>query len=202
MNATLHPPSERLGRCLWAERATHQSGSASLGPEADSLLSGMFLAEAAVRVLNYATVAPNRYTGGMSPGAEANPIFHLSFPVNDLDEAIAFYSTLGGIVGRREAAWADIALFGAQVTLQHVPEDVLDPMPRSRHFGATLPWQDWEQLVRRITGFVEGPRIDYSGTNREQAKAMIADPSGNLIELKAYRHPTAVLGPAASGLHG
>jgi extradiol dioxygenase family protein len=133
----------------------------------------------------------------MTPEAKAAPIFHLSFPVNDLDEAIAFYSTLGGMVGRRERGWADVALFGAQLTLQHVPEDVLQPMPRSRHFGATLSWQDWEHLVARLAGFVEGPRIDFSGTEREQAKAMVADPSGNLIELKAYRQPAAVLGQLA-----
>ena len=125
-------------------------------------------------------------------------IFHLSFPVDDLDEAIAFYSGLGGVVGRRETDWADVALFGAQLTLQQVPEDVLRPMPRSRHFGATLPWLDWERLVARLGGFVEGPRIDHEGTDREQAKAMVADPSGNLIELKAYRQPAAVLGALAA----
>ncbi len=134
----------------------------------------------------------------MTARTEATPIFHLSFPVHQLDEAIAFYSTLGGVVGRRETAWADVALFGAQVTLQHVPEDVLQPMPRSRHFGATLPWEEWEHLVGRLTGFVEGPRIDYPGTKSEQAKAMVADPSGNLIELKAYRQPAAVLGQLAT----
>lgn len=123
------------------------------------------------------------------------PIFHLSFPVTDLDAAIEFYSeTLGGTVGRRDDAWADIALFGAQLTLQHVPQDVLTPMPRSRHFGATLPWQDWEMLIARLSQFVESPRIDYCSTEREQGKAMISDPSGNFIELKAYRHPRAVLG--------
>ena len=135
----------------------------------------------------------------MSGPADASPIFHLSFPVRDLDEAIAFYSDLGGVVGRREAAWADVALFGAQLTLQEVPEDVLEPMPRSRHFGATLPRQDWEKLIARLGGFVEGPRIDYPNTQREQAKAMIADPSGNLIELKTYRNPSLVLGSLASG---
>ena len=124
-------------------------------------------------------------------------IFHLSFPVRDLNEAIPFYSTLGGVVGRHETTWADVALFGAQLTLQQRPEDVLQPMPRSRHFGATLPWEDWEQLVTQLSGFVEGPRVDYAGTDREQAKAMIADPSGNLIELKAYRNPAAVLGRLA-----
>jgi len=128
------------------------------------------------------------------------PIFHLSFPVHDLDEAVAFYSVLGGVVGRREPGWVDVALFGAQLTLQHVPEDVLEPMPRSRHFGATLAWMEWERLVAGLGGFVEGPRIDHEGTEREQAKAMIADPSGNLIELKAYRRPQAVLGSLAASV--
>ena len=91
-----------------------------------------------------------------------------------------------------------MALFGAQLTLQQVPGDVLRPMPRSRHFGATLAWQDWEQLVAGLGGFVEAPRVDHSGTDLEQAKAMIADPSGNLIELKAYRRPGAVLGHLAA----
>ena len=125
-------------------------------------------------------------------------IFHLSFPVRDLDEALRFYAgVLGAVPGRREETWADIALFGAQLTLQHRPGDVTAPMPRSRHFGATLPWDDWKSLVGRLTDFVELPRVDHEGTEREQAKAMIADPSGNLIELKAYRDPRAVLGELA-----
>jgi extradiol dioxygenase family protein len=127
------------------------------------------------------------------------PIFHLSFPVRDLEEGLHFYTgTLGGVPGRREQAWADVALFGAQLTLQHVPKDVLEPMPRSRHFGATLGWSEWEALVARLADFVEAPRIDHRGTEREQAKAMVADPSGNLIELKAYRDPRAVLGELAA----
>lgn len=134
----------------------------------------------------------------MTDPTEPRPIFHLSFPVRDLDEAIAFYSNLGGIVGRRATGWADVALFGAQLTLQRAPEDVLRPMPRSRHFGATLPWQDWEDLVGRLADFVEDPSVDYADTEREQAKAMIADPSGNLIEIKAYRRPAAVLGQLAT----
>ena len=130
----------------------------------------------------------------MSEETEVAPIFHLSFPVDDLDEAIAFYADLGGVPGRRDAAWADIALFGAQLTLQQVPGDVLRPTPRSRHFGATLPWHEWEELVGRLDVFIEAPRVDHSGTEREQGKAMVADPSGNLVEIKAYRHPAAVLG--------
>jgi len=131
--------------------------------------------------------------------ASQRPIFHLSFPVRDLDEAIGFYAdTLGGTVGRHEADWADVALFGAQLTFQHRPADVPVPMPRSRHFGATLEWREWEELTARLSGFVEAPHFDYTGTEREQAKAMVQDPSGNLVELKAYRRPQAVLGALAA----
>jgi hypothetical protein len=127
------------------------------------------------------------------------PVFHLSYPVRDLDEALAFYvGTLGAVIGRREAEWADIGLFGAQLTLQHVPGDVLSPMPRSRHFGATLPREVWEELVAGLSAFVEPPRRRHEGTDLEERKAMIADPSGNLIELKTYRNPRAVLGDLAA----
>ncbi len=133
-------------------------------------------------------------------GAPAVPIFHLSFPVLDLAVSIAFYTEkLGGVVGRREAAWADIALFGAQVTLQQITADVLNPMPRSRHFGATLSWEAWQELLENLQNFVEPPRIDFPGTDKEQAKVMIADPSGNFIEIKAYRNVAAVLGPVLNG---
>lgn len=121
-------------------------------------------------------------------------IFHLSFPVRDLDEAVAFYrERLGGVPGRRTEAWADIALFGAQLTLQLDPDNVSQPMPRTRHFGATLTWDHWEALTASLDGFSEPPKISHRGTEAEQAKAMIADPSGNLIEIKAYRNPEAVL---------
>ncbi len=131
--------------------------------------------------------------------APSAPIFHLSFPVIDLAGSIAYYTeTLGGILGRREEGWADVALFGAQITLQHVPDDVLVPMPRSRHFGATLDWADWENFVSTQSDFAEPPTINYSGTDREQAKAMLCDPSGNLIEVKAYRNPSTVLGVLAA----
>jgi extradiol dioxygenase family protein len=131
------------------------------------------------------------------------PIFHLSIPVRDLDESVGFYSTvLGAEVGRRTGSWADALLFGAQVTLQGDPDNVTTPMPRTRHFGATLPWEEWSALADRLAGaplIVEPPTASYEGEPVEQGKLMIRDPSGNLIELKAYRHPSEVLGPLAGG---
>ena len=129
------------------------------------------------------------------------PIFHLSFPVRDLTEAIGFYRThLGARIGRRTETFADALMFDAQVTLQNDPTNVTKPMPRTRHFGATLPWNEWEAFVTRVGGssfVIEVAKISYEGEPIEQGKIMIADPSGNLIELKAYRHPAFVLGPLA-----
>ena len=126
------------------------------------------------------------------------PIFHLSFPVRDLAEAVCFYQDeLGAEIGRHEAGFADALLFGAQVTLQNDPGNVSKPMPRTRHFGATIPWADWETLADRFgesTNLVEAPCVSYAGDPTEQGKLMLSDPSGNLIEIKAYRHPENVLG--------
>lgn len=131
------------------------------------------------------------------------PIFHLSLPVRDLADAVAFYrEVLGAEVGRSNPACVDVLVFGAQVTLQHDPAQVPTMMPRTRHFGATIAWPAWEEAARRLTGqeyLVEGPQVSYPGEPKEQAKLMVKDPSGNLIELKAYRHPEVVLGTLASG---
>lgn len=131
------------------------------------------------------------------------PIFHLSVPVHDLQESVAFYRTqLGAQIGRQTETFADALVFGAQVTLQNDPRNVSAPMPRTRHFGATLPWDEWETVVSRFEGsarIVEMPTISNVGEHSEQAKMMITDPSGNLIEVKAYRHPDHVLGPLADG---
>lgn len=130
------------------------------------------------------------------------PIFHLSIPVRDLDEAIGFYrDRLGAQIGRRTEMFADALLFGAQITLQNDPGNVSVPMPRTRHFGATLAWDKWETTVGGLEGkaaFLEPPKASYVGEPIEQIKCMIADPSGNRIELKAYRNPEKVLGSLAS----
>ena len=129
------------------------------------------------------------------------PIFHLSIPVRDLDEAIDFYRRhLGAEIGRTASGWADALVFGAQVTLQHDPESVTHPMPRTRHFGATIDWAERASMAARVADsplIVEPPTVSHEGEPIEQGKLMIVDPSGNLIEVKAYRDPASVLGSLA-----
>jgi len=131
------------------------------------------------------------------------PIIHISFPVRDMAAAVSFYQReLGAEIGRRADSFTDVLVFGAQLTLQNDPAAVTAPMPRSRHFGATIAWPQWEAVAARLADgscLVEPPTISYAGQPIEQAKLMLQDPSGNLIEIKAYRDPGAVLGPLAEG---
>src|SRR5580700_6567267 len=98
------------------------------------------------------------------------PIFHLSLPVRDLQEAIDFYCEfLGAEIGRHDDRFADAFLFGAQVTLQNDPASVSTQMPRTRHFGATLPWDEWETFATRFQGhavLVETAKVSYLGEAR------------------------------------
>jgi extradiol dioxygenase family protein len=127
-------------------------------------------------------------------------ILHLSMPVRDLEESRRFYvEVLGCEPGRVGDRSLDVFFFGCQITLHERPSEVLAPEQRGvRHFGVTLTEDRWRDLVDRLRDegapFVHEPTTDYAGTPREQRKAMVADPSGNAIELKTYRDPGAALG--------
>jgi hypothetical protein len=118
-----------------------------------------------------------------------------------VDEARAFYTDLLGCpVGRSSERWIDFDFFGHQITGHVAPsEDVPtnevdgDAVP-VRHFGAVLGWDEWHEWVGRIAGagveFLITPRVRFEGEVGEQATMFLRDPSGNAIELKAFRDPS------------
>ena len=130
-------------------------------------------------------------------------IFHLSFPVRSLSAAKDFYCKfLGATVGRDNGEWSDILLFGHQITLHERPSEVLGPESRGvRHFGAILPWEQWQVLAHTLTehgcSLLMEPTVSHAGTEKEQGKILLCDPSDNLIEIKAYRNVSAAIGHAA-----
>jgi extradiol dioxygenase family protein len=123
------------------------------------------------------------------------PILHLSLPVADLETSKAFYvDVLGCDLARECDGFIDVWFYGLQLTLHAQPTQVLAPEQRGvRHFGVTLGGHDLAALLSRLDqGDVEWAsrvRTDYAGTPREQTKAKIVDPSGNVIELKTYADP-------------
>jgi uncharacterized protein len=128
------------------------------------------------------------------------PILHLSLPVGDLDESRRFYAdVLGCRSGRQTAEFIDIWFHGLQLTLHERPSELLDDSLQDvRHFGVTLDRDSLAALLDRVARhqvrWVEPLHTDFAGTPREQTKAKLADPSGNVIELKSYADPAAALG--------
>lgn len=127
------------------------------------------------------------------------PPFHLAFPVHDLAAARAFYGGLLGCAeGRSAPDWVDFNFFGHQIVahlvagtspVHHNPVDGHDvPVP---HFGVVLAWADWQALAARLrdsgVAFLIAPSIRFAGEIGEQATMFFADPSGNALEIKAFR---------------
>jgi extradiol dioxygenase family protein len=127
-------------------------------------------------------------------------IFHLSIPVSELASAKSFYvNALGAKVGRENEESLDILLWGHQITLQRRPMEVA-PLDRQgkRHFGVVLPWMEWEHQAMHIRSkgikFLVEPEVLLKSTAEEQAKFYLADPSNNVIEVKAYKDTEHTLG--------
>jgi uncharacterized protein len=139
----------------------------------------------------------------MAPG-NPPPLFHLAFPVHDLAAARAFY---GGVFGCREgrsaATWVDFDFFGHQIVAHLHPararsavaSNVVDgdDVPIA-HFGVVLPWEEWERWRERLAAagvpFRVAPHVRFRGQVGEQATLFVLDPSGNALELKAFRDPS------------
>jgi extradiol dioxygenase family protein len=106
------------------------------------------------------------------------PLFHLAFPVADLEATRAFYvDVLGCSVGRTSQRWIDFDFGGHQITAHLAPGEApatageartvpvpTDPVPDDvptnqvdghdvpvRHFGLILDRPTWDDLAERLT---------------------------------------------------
>jgi uncharacterized protein len=128
------------------------------------------------------------------------PILHLSIPVDDLAAAWRFYeSTLGCRVGRVRPDWLDVWFFGLQLTLQERPEEVSALLDQGvRHFGVVLPDRAaFDALVARLRSagvrWLAEPAADEDARLSGKLGGRLADPSGNVIEIKHYGDLSALL---------
>lgn len=126
-------------------------------------------------------------------------LFHLAFPVKNLEESREFYGeVLGCEEGRSSDCWIDFNLFGHQIVAHLAPEaagvrssnDVdADHVPVP-HFGIVLPMDEFKNLADRLKAknveFVIEPKIRFAGEVGEQATMFFLDPSGNALEFKAF----------------
>jgi len=134
----------------------------------------------------------------------ALPPFHLAIPVDDLAAARAFYVDLLGCgTGRSSDRSLDLDFHGHQLVVHRVersdgsegPDAGGNPVDGDRvpipHFGAVLPWDEWESLSDRLreaeVAFVIEPRIRFQGEVGEQGTFFVRDPAGNALEFKTFR---------------
>ena len=127
-------------------------------------------------------------------------VFHLAYPVKDIETTRAFYrDVLGCKQGREAETWIDFNFFGHQLSFHVKPEAFNGQEPTNavdgkdvpvRHFGAVLEWGNWHALRDRLidanTDFVIEPYIRFKGEVGEQATMFFLDPSGNALEFKSF----------------
>lgn len=128
-------------------------------------------------------------------------IFHLAFPVKDLEEAKRFYvDGLGCALGRESASALTLELQGHQLVghlIHHQSEPQKGIYPR--HFGLIFTSeQDWQALADRAKAnglrFYQEPRRRFPGTRLEHGTFFLQDPSDNLLEFKHYKYESAIFG--------
>lgn len=126
-------------------------------------------------------------------------LFHLAFPIHDIEATIRFYvDGLGCTVGRRSKEAVTLGLAGHQL----VGHLVTDPLPSQkgiypRHFGLVfLAQSEWQTLADRAKAkglsFYQQPRVRFPGTRIEHRTFFLEDPSHNLLEFKQYIHESAI----------
>lgn len=135
--------------------------------------------------------------------------FHLAIKVGDLNEAKKFYCELLGCEQGKEEhndqdSWVDINFWDNELTLHesdcdsvqveshHVDMgDVLVP-----HFGVHLEPEEFAALKQKLINndieFLNEPFIRFEGEVQEMETMFIADPHGNVLELKTMKNPDAM----------
>ncbi len=128
-------------------------------------------------------------------------LFHLAFPVKDLEAAHTFYvEGLGCQLGRTSSKALTLSLGGHQI-IAHLDADSASSQKGvyPRHFGLLFRSEaDWQALADRAKArrlnFYQQPRSRFPGSPLEHLTFFLQDPSGNLLEFKHYRRESAIFG--------
>ena len=123
-------------------------------------------------------------------------VLHLSVPVDDLEAARRFYvDAFDCRVGRERDDWMDVWFFGLQLTLQLRPDEVRPPGEQGvLHFGVALnDAATYLAAIDRLNDagvdWLTEPTAHDATSLSGKVGGKLADPSGNVIEIKYYAEP-------------
>ena len=126
-------------------------------------------------------------------------LFHLAFPVTDIELTKKYYGEgLGCAIGRENRHAVILNLYGHQL-VAHLTREPLTPQEGiyPRHFGLIFSSEaDWETLLARAQEqqltFYQQPKLRFPGQITEHRTFFLQDPFHNLMEFKFYRHAEAI----------
>jgi uncharacterized protein len=128
-------------------------------------------------------------------------IFHLAFPVNDIERTKIFYvEGLGCEAGRETADALILNLYGHQLVAHRTPEPLAPQRGiYPRHFGLVFTQAaDWDSLRSRAEAqhlpFYQQPKQRFLNLPLEHRTFFLQDPFYNLLEFKVYRYAKAIFG--------
>lgn len=125
--------------------------------------------------------------------------FHLAIPVSNLEKSVIYYRDILGLKeGRSSNKWADFDFFGHQLVCHvsdSINEQITNPVDGEEvpvpHFGVVLSIEEFEAFLLKINDkdidFIIEPTIRFKGEVGEQRTMFFRDPSGNAIEIKAFK---------------
>ncbi|MDB9723639.1 bleomycin resistance protein [Polaribacter sp.] len=131
-------------------------------------------------------------------------LFHLSLPCINLVETKMFYlDTIGASLGRSSNNWADINLFGHQITFtqagkfnfnspNYVFEEKILP---SFHYGVLLNVDAWGTMYSKLNGLnleLVTHATFLKNKSGEHLSFFVKDPNGYMLEFKSFKEPKQV----------
>ncbi len=128
-------------------------------------------------------------------------LFHLAFPIHDLELAKTFYLDQLGCELGRSSEHALIFKFGAHQIVAHKIDAPLPPQQGiyPRHFGLIFQEKEkFDALIQRLNSkqvhFEIPLKTRFPNSKIEHQSFFLKDPSNNLLEFKYYTYPSAIFG--------
>ena len=130
--------------------------------------------------------------------------FHLALPCYSVTRTRKFYiEILGAVLGRHSTQWADINLYGNQITFTKSGEFSFnyksykfgDNILPSFHFGVILNENKWNEIHQKISEIREKdsePITFLKSKKGEHTSFFIEDPNGYVVEFKCFKEPKEV----------
>lgn len=133
--------------------------------------------------------------------SEKLSLFHLAFPVTDLEKARSFYGEegLGCSLGRSSVQAQIFNFFGHQLIAHLVPTSNQETQKGvyPRHFGIVCQTlNEWEVIHERCLSkklcIYQPARLRFPDRVIENYVFFLKDPSGNILEFKYYKNEEAI----------